>query len=498
MLPANMKNGMATAPHALASQSAAGVLREGGNAVEAMIAAAATIAVVYPHMNGIGGDGFWLILRPGMEPVGIEACGVAAQSATIESYRARGFGIIPVRGPLAANTVAGTVSGWDLAHHWSRDVLRGTVPLARLLEDATRYARDGVAVTASQERAIATHRDGLQAVAGFADVYLPGGRPVPTGGLFRQPRLAATLEQLGRAGLDDFYRGELARGIAHDLQRSGSPLSLPDLEQYRARLRTPLSLRHSLGTIYNMPPPAQGLVSLLILGQLDRILRRDLDPVGAEFVHACVEATKLAFDIRDTQLTDPDYMTVDPADLLTAERLDALAGRISPRKAAAWGRGNVARRHGLVGYLRRPRRCGQLHPEHLPRVWQRCRAAAVRHHLAKPRLQFLAGSRGAQFTAPGPQAVSYVESGRRPVQRWTDFGLRQHGRRWPAAIPGRDICAHGHLRERRAGGDRCTAVVAWPDMGPVLAIPEAGVALSGTNVRNTAATRARRRAHERL
>src|SRR4030081_1043800 len=112
--------GMAVAPHALASQSALAVLREGGNAVEAMIAAAATVAVTYPHMNGIGGDGFWLIARPGMDPVGIEACGTAAPRAPLESYRARGLAAIPFRGPLAANTIAGTVSGWDIAHQWSR------------------------------------------------------------------------------------------------------------------------------------------------------------------------------------------------------------------------------------------------------------------------------------------------------------------------------------------------------------------------------------------
>jgi gamma-glutamyltranspeptidase len=116
-------------------------------------------------------------------------------------------------------------------------------------------------------------------------------------------------------------------------------VSLQDLEAYRARFRTPLSLQHSLGTIYNMPPPTQGLVSLLILGQLDRILRRDMDPAGAQFVHACVEATKQALEIRDTQLTDPDYMTVDPLNLLAPPRLDALAGQISLQKAAAWRTG---------------------------------------------------------------------------------------------------------------------------------------------------------------
>src|SRR5471030_2407835 len=105
--------GMAVAPHALAAQSASAVLREGGNAVEAMVAAAATIAVVYPHMNSIGGDGFWLIARPGEAPRGLEGCGAAAQAASIDRYRAAGHAAIPFRGGAAACTVAGTISGWD-------------------------------------------------------------------------------------------------------------------------------------------------------------------------------------------------------------------------------------------------------------------------------------------------------------------------------------------------------------------------------------------------
>src|SRR5258707_2183399 len=268
--------GMAVTPHALASQSALAILRDGGNAVEAMIAAAATIAAVYPHMNSIGGDGFWLISRPGAEPVGIEACGAAASAATIDAYRARGLQSIPFRGPLAANTVAGTVSGWALAHRWSTDTLGGKLPVARLLEDAIAYAGSGIPVTRSQSECVALKRHELESVAGFAETFLTGDNPlgVPAvGDRFVQPRLAATLERLAHAGLDDFYRGDLARSIATDLRALESPLSLTDLEQHHARLRTPLALTHSLGTVYNMPPPTQGLVSLQILGVLDRVLR---------------------------------------------------------------------------------------------------------------------------------------------------------------------------------------------------------------------------------
>ncbi len=105
--------GMVTAPHHLAAQAGRDILRDGGNAVEAMIAAAATIAVVYPHMNAIGGDGFWLIAEPGKDPVAIRACGGAAEAATPDFYRERGHGVIPARGALAALTVAGAIGGWS-------------------------------------------------------------------------------------------------------------------------------------------------------------------------------------------------------------------------------------------------------------------------------------------------------------------------------------------------------------------------------------------------
>lgn len=337
--PARGRHGMATAPNALAAQSAMAVLREGGNAVEAMIAAASTIAVVYPHMNSIGGDGFWLIARPGEAPRGLEACGAAASAASIDAYRERGLQSIPFRGGVAANTVAGTVSGWDAAHGYSRDVLGGRLPLSRLLQDAIDYARHGIPVTRSQAQCTAAKRDELAGIAGFADTFLTDGAAPATGSLFRQPRLAATLEQLACAGLDDFYRGDLAQAMAADLARLGSPLALDDLRRHRAEWKTPLALRHSLGTVYNMPPPTQGLVSLLILGQIDRLLQAGMDPEGAPFVHACVEATKRAFAIRDRDITDPAYMTLDPQALLAPQALDRMAAAIDPRRAAPWGKG---------------------------------------------------------------------------------------------------------------------------------------------------------------
>ena len=338
--PVRGRRGIAVAPHALASQSALAVLRDGGNAVEAMVAAAATIAVVYPHMNGIGGDSFWLVSLPdggGTEVIGIDASGAAGSAARRENYA--GQSAIPFRGGTAAITVAGTLSGWDEALALSRERMGGRLPLDRLLADAIDAARHGTPVTRSQHLTSERKRAELQAVSGFADAFLPGGAAPAIGSLFRQPRMAATLEQLARAGLDDFYRGDLAIGLARDLQAAGSPLLREDLAAHRALRLAPLELAHSRGRVFNMPPPTQGLVSLLILGLMDRLGLEGADHLGADYVHAAVESVKQAFAVRDRHITDPAHMTVQPADFLAPAALDAMAARIDPAQAAPWGAG---------------------------------------------------------------------------------------------------------------------------------------------------------------
>ncbi|MDW8468980.1 MAG: gamma-glutamyltransferase family protein [Burkholderiales bacterium] len=338
MIPASYaRRGIAVAPHALAAQSALAVLREGGNAVEATVAAAATIAVVYPHMNGIGGDAFWLILSPDRPPVAIDASGPAARAATVAFYRAQGLDAVPVRGPLAANTVAGAVAGWDCALALARAYWGARLPLARLLEDAIHYAEQGVPVAASLAATLGAKGAELAPLPGFAARFLPGGEAPRAGTLLRQPVLGATLRRLAEAGLADFYRGEVARSIAQDLAALGSPLALADLEDYRAREARPLELAHSAGTLYNTSAPTQGAVSLAILGILDRLGLERLRCDSADHVHAVVEATKAAFrDIRDPHLTDPADMTVEPQALLDPARLARLAAGIDPARARPW------------------------------------------------------------------------------------------------------------------------------------------------------------------
>ena len=329
------RGGMLSAPHHLAAQAGANVLRDGGNAVEAMVAAAAAIAVVYPHMNSIGGDGFWLIAEPGREPVAVRACGSAAGLASPGYYADHGESVIPTRGPRAALTVAGAVGGWAealaVAAPWG-----AALPLSRLLAQARDHAIAGVPVTRSQVALTAAKWGELAEVSGFAETFAPRGLPALHDTL-SQPRLAVTLEQLGRAGLDDFYRGELARSLAADLQAVGSPLRLADLQAYRAQRVAALSVDLSAGRVYNQPPPTQGVASLAILGVFDRLGVTQGD--GFAHLHGLVESTKRAFLWRNAHVGDPEAMAArgsDPLVFLADASLDRQAARIDPARAAPW------------------------------------------------------------------------------------------------------------------------------------------------------------------
>jgi gamma-glutamyltranspeptidase/glutathione hydrolase len=322
---------MVTAPHRAAAETGANVLGEGGNAVEAIVAAAATIAVAYPHMNGLGGDAFFLIAEPGKAPRVIDACGRAGTLATIAAYDAKGYDTIPERGADAALTVAGAVSGWDVAMEAAAS-LGGRLSRRDLLSDAIRLAKEGVAVSRSQATGAAEGRGGLHEAPGFADLYLTDGQPPEAGDLFVNELLSDTLDHLARAGFADFYRGDVAASVAADLEAAGCPITRDDLRKHEAVVTRPLSLALDDCTLFNTPPPTQGIASLIMLGLFDRLgVKR-----GESFdhVHGLIEAAKRAFRVRDAEVADP-AVSGDLAHYLEADWLADQAEKHIDRRHAA-------------------------------------------------------------------------------------------------------------------------------------------------------------------
>jgi Gamma-glutamyltransferase len=196
-----------TAPHRVATKVGSDVLDQGGTAIEAMVAAAATIAVVYPHMNGIGGDGFWLIHKPGSSPISIAACGRAGSLATPTFYKNHGLNHIPARGPLAALTVPGTIDGWRLALEQSQQ----NFSLAELLAPAVALAKNGMAVTKNQSITTGEKLSTLEDVHGFSTIFLSDGCVPQPGEKMVQSALGNTLEAIGLHGTNFFTKAILPK-----------------------------------------------------------------------------------------------------------------------------------------------------------------------------------------------------------------------------------------------------------------------------------------------
>lgn len=326
--------GMVVAPHMEAAKAGADILAEGGSAIEAMIAAAATIAVVYPHMNGIGGDGFWLISEPGKDPKALMACGPSGAQATMERYHEAGFGEMPTRGPMAALTVPGTIGGWALAKEAAQSIGAGKFPNSELLSAAIGFAKNGYTVSRSQNALTTEKFSELAEQPGFADVFLKDGKVPDVGATMRQERLADTLQHLAHEGFDEFYRGDVGAMLADDLERIGSPVERKDLEAYEARFKDALKTELKCGTIFNTPLPTQGLASLMILGLYDRLSVDQRE--GFDLVHGLVESTKRAFIVRDRLVTDPAHVPEPVKPYLGAEWLDKEAAQISMKRALPW------------------------------------------------------------------------------------------------------------------------------------------------------------------
>ncbi|WP_050184214.1 gamma-glutamyltransferase [Domibacillus robiginosus] len=331
------RSGMVTAPHYLASGVGLDILKKGGNAIEATIAAAATLAVVYPHMNSIGGDSFWLLSNQRTKKINaLNSSGRAGQKATIDFYQKRNYTSIPARGYLAAVTVPGAVAGWEEAYKHSRKYMGGTLSWEELLASAISYAKYGYPVTPSQEHWTNVNLDArdhefryLQRFKGFRDTFLKkDGTAYRTGEIMKQPDLARTLEAIAEEGSQVLYHGKIGEQIVKEVQENDGLLTKEDFERHRSDWVKPISVPYRGYKAYNLPPNTQGFASLSILNILNQFDLQFIKEGSAEYYHLLVEATKLAFADRDEWLTDPEFLDIPLQKLLSGERGQDLAAHI--------------------------------------------------------------------------------------------------------------------------------------------------------------------------
>lgn len=333
--------GMVTSPHYLASQAGRDILRKGGTAVDAAIAAAAVLSVVYPHMCGIGGDNFWLIYDAASQDLrSLNGSGRAAEAATAALYTARGHKSVPTRGPLAALTVPGAVSGWGAAFAHSKSSMGSPLSWADLLAPAREHAEAGFAVSHSLAGSLALVSSDkpnycLHQSDDFRDLYFtPEGRPPAFGEVMRLPRLAETLARLASGGPNEFYEGATARAIIDAMQQQGGLLTQQDLKNHTADWTTPLRVDYRGYTACTPPPNCQGIATLEILNILSQMDVSALGEGTANYYHVMAEATREAFIDRQRYLTDPQFAHIPTDHLLSKKHGQQQAARISMDKSA--------------------------------------------------------------------------------------------------------------------------------------------------------------------
>ena len=337
--PARGTHGAVVAPHHLATAAGLGVLRQGGTAVDAAIATNAVLGVVAPQNCGVGGDAFWLIWDAAKgRQVALNGSGRSAAVADAAQLRAAGHQRMPFRGPLSI-TVPGAIRSWGDAHATYGRLSRDTI-----LAPAIELARDGFAASDqyidSVESMAPISRRLLGPDAGFDAVFRPRGRAWRPGERVRQPALAATLETLVREGFDAFYDGDLGERQATALAAAGSPITHDDLRAHRSTWGESIEIDYRGVRVTTHPPNSSGIVALELLGILARFDPPEPASFGehgvadATWIHLGIEAAKLAMSDRDAYLTDPEARDVPVDELLGPDRLEALAARIDPHRAA--------------------------------------------------------------------------------------------------------------------------------------------------------------------
>ncbi len=326
-------SGMVSSPHSLASSAGVDVLRAQGSAVDAAIATSAALAVIYPHMVGVGGDAFWLIHDAQTGKVRfLDGGGRATTRATIQNIRARGMNEIPFRGIVPATlTVPGSVASWEEAHR-----AYGKLPLARVLKSAIGYARDGFPVTERLADFIASHQRELSVHQDTAALLLPQGRPPRLNELLKNPGLARTLSAIAEQGAAGFYQGEIGKRLVAFSDQQGGYFSLDDLAEQMAFWAEPLVGRYRDVTIYQTPAPTQGFTVLQMLALLEPFELARLPHLGPQAAHLMVQAKQIAYHDRDRWLADPRFTSVPIDRLLSSSYLDERRALIDPVHALAW------------------------------------------------------------------------------------------------------------------------------------------------------------------
>jgi gamma-glutamyltranspeptidase/glutathione hydrolase len=320
---------MAATSQPLATQAALDILKRGGNAIDAAIAANAVLGVVEPTGSGIGGDLFAIIWSAERGKLyGLNASGRSPRSLKLEYFRENGYEFIPSYGPLPVS-VPGCVDGWYEMHE-----MLGKIPMKDILQPAINYAREGFPLTEVIAFDLARGTERLKEYPNIKEVYMPGGKAPAKGEVFRNPLLAQTLEKIVKGGRNEFYRGSIARDIESFMKAQGGFLTYDDMARHRSEWVEPVSTNYRGFDIWELPPNGQGIAALQILNILEGYDLASMGFGSAEYIHLFTEAKKLAFEDRSKYYADPRFKDIPVSQLISKKYAAERRKQIDRNKAA--------------------------------------------------------------------------------------------------------------------------------------------------------------------
>lgn len=336
------RNGMAATSQPLATETALAILRNGGNAIDAAIAANAVLGLVEPVNNGIGGDLFAIVWDAKTQKLyGLNASGRSPKSLSFEYFKEHGLEYIPILGPLPIS-VPGCVDGWYTLHEKF-----GSVPMEQLLTSAIQYAREGFPVS----EVIAEHweRDVRRRISypGYKETFTIDGRAPKTGEIFKNPNLANTLEKIAKGGRDAFYKGEIAKTIDSFMKKNGGFLSYDDLASHQSNWVEPVSTNYRGYDVWELPPNGQGITVLQMLNILEGYDLKSMGFGSPDYMHTFVEAKKLAYEDRAKYYADPDFNDIPVDWLISKEYAEERRNLIGDKAALAYDAGELNQGHTI-------------------------------------------------------------------------------------------------------------------------------------------------------
>jgi len=426
--------GMAATSQPLATQAAIDILKKGGNAIDAAIAANAVLGVVEPTGCGVGGDLFAIIWSAEKQKLyGLNASGRSPRSLKLDYLKNQGYTTIPSTGPLPVS-VPGCVDGWFEMHD-----MFGNLPMRDILQPAINYARDGFPVSEVIAYYLERNTQALKDFPNIKETYMPGGKTPSKGEIFRNPRLANTLDKIAKGGRNEFYRGSIAKAIDAFMKSHGGFLSYDDLSRHSSEWVEPVSSSYRGYDVWELPPNGQGIATLQILNILEGF---DLERMGfgsAEYIHLFTEAKKLAFEDRAKFYADPRFSAVPVTQLISKKYAVERRKLISRSRAArVYDPGKIEA--GNTIYLTVADKNGNM----VSLIQSNYRGMGS--GMCPTGLGFILQDRGEMFSLDPGHANVYA-TGKRPLHTIIPGFITKNGKPWISfGVMGGDMQPQGHAQ----------------------------------------------------